>query len=407
MLIKINKKTYEISNNLIKLSPYINSLFKLGRAIPLSSTTNEIFEIFKEWFEILDKLGINDNLYTNDKILIFYPNFFIQKTKDIATLIKIYELGIFNQIDLLVNTILFILARDYLENQTILPQLLENKVYFINLLSKKNYNGEISFKYDESDLTGIEFENIKNIKNKVIINYHPYIFDKNKFVYNSKQFDNLKETLKILKLSESSLNEIEQKIEMVKENYLKNFNNHDVIFSDSCYGCCGYCDDCDNKIDNDCKIITIYQKISDIINNQQTQKQQNIIINDSNITEKEINYFIELRQQTQERPQEMKDVYEIEDNKKYIKEYAFENLHFEKIILPNCLSYIGTCAFKNCGKFSLCFKDKQGKIRENMISGDIIIKDDAFYGCELPEVLQEQIKKINPKAFDADNEFNW
>lgn len=390
MLIKLNKKSFEISNNLAKLSPYISNLHKLGRAIPFLNSTPEIFEIFKEWFEILDKIGIGENLYDSNKlpdncVLVFFPKFFTDEKKlDIETLLKLYELSIFNQINLLTNTMIYILLNF---DKHVLMQLLEDKVYFIYLHNKRISNGEISFKFDETEMSNIEFNIFEQFKNKTILNYHPSIFSKYKYICDFSKNIN-EDCLKTLCLNENIYSEIAEKIKNAKDIMLNNIYNNDsiIIFNATSI----------NFDITGCKIVSVSNKIN-----------TSSLINYPDITMDEIEKFISIKQNTQPKTQIKSTTFIVEDGKKYIEEHAFENCKFEKIILPNSLCYIGNSAFKNCKKFTLCYKDKQGTIHENEISPDVIIKNEAFYNCDLPENLHQQILKINSKAFDSNDEFYW
>lgn len=114
MKIIFNNQIYEIDEDLLKLSESLKWISegkeREDEPIPLQKCDNEIFEIFMKWFNKLKKEGI--------KILIkkLKCSLFVFKTElfidyDFNILRKLLEFGFVNQIELLFNTIAYVIYK--------------------------------------------------------------------------------------------------------------------------------------------------------------------------------------------------------------------------------------------------------------------------------------------------------
>lgn len=399
MQIKISSQrktvTVDFSDNLSKLSTYISCLARVGRIVPILNTTPEIFDIFKEWFEILDSIGIVDGLCDDsNQNVIFYPNFFIEDKKitDIETLLKLYDLGIYNQINLLSRTILFVISvLTGASTATFRLITFNDKVYVMDMSSKKFGSGELSCNCFETELSLTEFELVASYKDKVLYNYHPTLFDKYRFIYDFKTIPEKYIPKDVL-----------IKIKEIKEDYLKNVSQYDSIYITPDI----------TSFDN--MILEEFNKLNEVIsknwlvyNVHSKFKASDIngCLNNIHLNREGIEKLI-----TREKGSTYSttgSVIELPESTKYIKSHAFEDLRFKKIILPYGLCFIGNSAFQDCGKFDVCYKDKKGNIHENEISEDTIVNNDAFKGCILTQEIKSQILKINPNSYGSGDEFQW
>lgn len=404
MLLKINNSrkptTIEFSNNLAKLSIYVASLEKVGRVVPILNTTSEIFDIFEEWFDILDSVGILNNVDDINYETIFYPNFFIveKKITDMDTLLKLYELGIFNQIGLLTRTIMYVIS---VLNETTQVKLINitDKIYVMDLASKKIMSGEISCKCFETELSTTEFDLITHYKDKILYNYHPSLFTNHKFIYDYRNTSGFEKYLskdiiaKIISSKEEIFKSVFQFDSILVVPTVKTF---DRVFLEEISSL-------NDIISKNWLVFNIHSNftITDDISKN--------IINSIHITKSDIEKLVS-RHHIELSSHDIKPedgVLNIPDEIKFIQSHAFEDMKISKVIFPYSLCFIGHSAFKDCGNIILSYKDKKGVIHENEISDDIIINDDAFKGCKLEQELRNSILKINSNAVGSSDDFSW
>lgn len=105
-----SNNTIEFSENILKISTLLEELEKYRSSeedpLYLDKCNDEIFGIFKEWFNMLENKGV---VKQNDKLsIIFEPNFF--KSYNIKTLIGIFNFALANQIKILCDTITFVIG---------------------------------------------------------------------------------------------------------------------------------------------------------------------------------------------------------------------------------------------------------------------------------------------------------
>lgn len=112
----ISDKEIEFPEEILKISSYLKYLNDNKEyneePIPILNYDKEIFDLFTYWFDKLIKEGIVE--YDNDKIkAFFYEDLFIDLTNEFLE--KIFNFALSNQIDLLVQTLAFVL-RDKTDN---------------------------------------------------------------------------------------------------------------------------------------------------------------------------------------------------------------------------------------------------------------------------------------------------
>lgn len=151
----LQNKTFEVSDNILKISTYFDDIAKNRESevepIVLINATKKVFEIFFRWFTLL-----NDYIrYETESTVIFKPEFF--EEFDSTELIEIFNFGFHNQIQLLCETVAYVLGLRNIE--------LKNLHISLKIMILKNMN-EFDFQKQSTDL-----KNLVHIRPKVI----PYI----------------------------------------------------------------------------------------------------------------------------------------------------------------------------------------------------------------------------------------
>ena len=109
VVLTFSNKLYEFSDNILKLSVYLNDLSQYrtdeNEPLPLLKYDDEVFKMFEDWFKSLDfnfidKITIIDNE-------VYNADYF--KTVENSQLLKILNFACYNQITLLVNTVAYVL----------------------------------------------------------------------------------------------------------------------------------------------------------------------------------------------------------------------------------------------------------------------------------------------------------
>lgn len=104
-----NCNVYEISDIIFKLSSHLKHIYNEeyeGKILPLDICEEEVFKIFYDWFKVVT---LNFGLYTPNKEEIFNIKFF--KDLDIKTLIKVFNFAWNCKIQLLCNTVAYVIAK--------------------------------------------------------------------------------------------------------------------------------------------------------------------------------------------------------------------------------------------------------------------------------------------------------
>lgn len=119
-----DKSIKEISDDIFKISTYIDDLQRDRKyedePIPLLHANEKIYDIFKEWFDILISSRIN---YISDHP--FNVDFF--KKYNLLTLLEIFEFAIFNHIRIICETIAYLLREKNIKIYNV-----DDKYYIIN-----------------------------------------------------------------------------------------------------------------------------------------------------------------------------------------------------------------------------------------------------------------------------------
>lgn len=143
----IHKETNKIVNfddDILKLSTLLQSLisYKSYAEEPLPLFVSEkIYEIFVKWFDVVKRNYLANNLTYK----IYYSEIF--EKLDLVTLIEIFHFGITNQINLLFETVAYVIA-----NKSIKIKLFNDKFY-TQTDDLVNIDGEIYFKSLFLDVT--------------------------------------------------------------------------------------------------------------------------------------------------------------------------------------------------------------------------------------------------------------
>lgn len=100
--------TFEFSNNILKISTYLEHLSSQReyseQPLPLLKCSDTLFNTFEGWFKVVERTYIKDNSTHQ----IFYSQFF--KNYDLKYLFDIFNFALSNQIQLLCETIAFVIA---------------------------------------------------------------------------------------------------------------------------------------------------------------------------------------------------------------------------------------------------------------------------------------------------------
>lgn len=178
-----SNKNVNFSDEIFKISTILDELAKYrideNEPIPVFDIDDEIFEIFSEWFNDLNEVGIVklDNITFKNPIL-FEPEFF---THDMKTLIKLYNFGLSTQIKILCDTIAYVISLrniwfEYEDSKIILKYNFQNKQFQkINLSASLTIS--ILNNLDIKKINRLDF-NIKSLlkeKTKAAIPYTNYI----------------------------------------------------------------------------------------------------------------------------------------------------------------------------------------------------------------------------------------
>lgn len=150
MRITFNNQIYDFDDELLKLSESLKWLLD-GKTfedepIPLQKCDEEVFEIFKIWFNELKKIGIVENFCnSNEDVFIFKHNMFINY--DLETLLKLLDFSFMNQIFLLFETITFTFAKlikiNKFEESYLITKYKISKFY-LNIIKQKILHKDIN-----------------------------------------------------------------------------------------------------------------------------------------------------------------------------------------------------------------------------------------------------------------------
>lgn len=181
-----NNKTFKFSNNILKLSPYLeilsNDRESIDEPLTLLKCDDEIFTIFTKWFNKINQLGIVKYDDFNLAEVIFRPRMF--KNCSTKLLVNIFNFGFYNQIKLLCDTIAYILRKSiiykYDNKYYIVTEELtsvDNTVYFrtveLNFILVKMILKFMSYKhFNEQQL---DIQKLIEWKEIYVIDYVPFI----------------------------------------------------------------------------------------------------------------------------------------------------------------------------------------------------------------------------------------
>lgn len=399
--IKYNNQIKEISENLLKLSVNLKWLSEGKETeeepIPLMDCDDEIFEIFNIWFNELNKIGIVKIPENINKVFTFKFKMF--ENYDTETLYKLLKFSFSNQINLLLNTIGYVIAlkqkikqyndkyyliidKQFVVNECLTKQYKTIEIPFVYMNFIKNFH-VCSYKKYTDYLTNNQKHQIKQtIKNKEpsIINVCP---KPRHTKTNSQQqptnnignytYEYNPELLHLLQIPNLEINDIQF------------VNRLDCNISNSYFLVVA------NEI-NDLEYFNEESEYSEyreyLIDFENFVNVYHYTINQKIEYNKILLEFIIKHFDT-----ENLDLLnrELNFNVEKIAMDGFKNMDFETFTIPNCITEIGNRAFKNCSNLtSITISDSVKEIGEYAFS----------VCCNLPSItIPNSVKKLGNYTF--------